>query len=212
MLSLMRGWAAMSSDMTAEPAGAALREAFRLNDLGWERAEAGDWDAALGLYQQAIDLTPAYSPVLYNMGLIYKWRRQWADCVDCNDRAARYLHEDEGRDCHVFDEIEIWKPSGVPTLSVEVTASDPADSQALEETFVKAGLGAEDWTKEIRFLCKQCSEGTQSDGHDHPPATYTADRRFGLAAPVEVARQLLVAWAAARPGTRAHGDPVLAEA
>jgi tetratricopeptide (TPR) repeat protein len=298
----------MSDDMGAGPGQEGLPEAMRLNDLGMARADAGDLDGALGFYRQAIDVIPAYSPVLYNMGLIYKRRRQWAECLDFNERAARRLRTDEGdpawwnlgiaatalhrwdvareawrrygvpipdgegeleldfgpapvrlnpdgpaevvwgtridparvrianvptpesghrwgdivlndgepkgerrfegRVYPVFDEIEIWLPSDVPTLSVEVTAADPDDSRALEEAFEQAGLAAEDWTKGLRTLCKACSEGTAPEGHEHPPAPYGAERRFGLAAPVEAARQLLADWAAARPGTREHGDPV----
>jgi len=302
----------MNSDKSRESREAILREVFRLNDAGREQADAGDWDAALAFYQQAIDLFPVYSPVLYNMGLIYKWRRQWADCLDANERAARRLPEDHGdpalwnlgiaatalhrwdvareawrrygvsipdgegeleldfgptpirlnpdgnaevvwgtridparvvirnvptpesghhwgdivlhdgepkgertiagRVCSVFDEIELWKPSGIPTLSVEVTAADAEDSRALEDAFAEAGLAAEDWTKELRFLCKACSEGTAPEGHEHPPAPHTAERHFGLAAPLDVATRLLTAWAAERPGTRAHSEPVIAEA
>src|ERR1700743_3320407 len=86
----------MSGDMGAKPGHEGLREAMRLNDLGLARADAGDLDGALGFYQQAIDLIPAYSPVLYNMGLIFKWRRQWIQCLDFNERPARRLRDSEG--------------------------------------------------------------------------------------------------------------------
>jgi tetratricopeptide (TPR) repeat protein len=295
----------------------AVRRAIHLNDLGGARLDAGDWEAALSLYQKAADTAPYYGPAWYNMGLIHKWLRDWPDSLACNERAARLISEglsddqgDEGSPAWwnlgiaatalhqwdkareawrrygieipdgdgeleldfgpapvrldpdnsgevvwghrvdparvviknvptpssghhwgdiilhdgapsgerqfggqvygVFDEIELWRPSGIPTLEVDVTVADADDSQALEQAFTEAGLAAEDWTANIRILCKQCSEGSPRDDHEHPAAPYSTDRRFGLAAPPDQARRLLFEWAATRPATRTYGDPVIA--
>jgi hypothetical protein len=292
----------------------AVQEAARLNDIGGQRLDAGDWDAALARYREAVDLAPYYGPAWFNMGLIHKWRRQWSDSLACNARAAwlitnglsddssdkgspawwnlgiaatavrswdvareawrRYgiplpdgtgelrfdlgiapvrldpggsgevvwgirldparvviknvptpasghrwgdivLHDGApngerelgGSTYGVFDEIEVWLASGIPTLEVEVTVTDAEDSRALEDAFEAAGLAAEDWTRAVRVLCAQCSEGSLASGHEHPPAPYAAQRRFGLAAPTDRAVRELATWAAARPGGRSYGEP-----
>jgi hypothetical protein len=296
----------------------AVRKAMHLNDLGGERLDAGDLDAALSLYQKAAGIAPYYGPAWYNMGLVHKWRRDWPQSLACNEHAARLITEglsdDEGDEgspawwnlgiaatalrrwdtareawrhygipipdgtgelqldfgpapvrldpdscgevvwglridpariviknvptpssgrhwgdiiLHdgapsgerqvgdqvfgVFDAIEVWQPSGIPTLEVDVTVTDAGDSGALELAFDQAGLAAEDWTASVRMLCKQCSEGSPGNGHHHPPAPYSTGRRFGLAASPEQAGRLLAEWAAARPGTRTYGDPVVSE-
>jgi tetratricopeptide (TPR) repeat protein len=63
-------------------------EADRLNEQGRVCADAGDWDVALSLYRQAADRVPAFEPVWFNMALVYKRRRQWAQAMECNERAA----------------------------------------------------------------------------------------------------------------------------
>ena len=75
-------------------------EADRLNEQGRVRADAGDWDAALSLYRQAVSGVPAFEPAWFNMALVYKRRRQWAEAMDCNERAAA-LGGAEGRSCVV---------------------------------------------------------------------------------------------------------------
>jgi hypothetical protein len=72
--------------MTVYRAGWA--EADRLNDQGREQADAGAWDEALSCYRQAADLVPEFEPAWFNMGLIFKRRRQWNQAMDCNARAA----------------------------------------------------------------------------------------------------------------------------
>lgn len=283
-------------------------EASRLNDQGREAVDAGDHDTALSLYQQAVELAPEYGPAWFNMGLVYKWRRQWPRALDCNRRAAALdgqegdpawwnlgiaatalrqwgdarnawrrfgieipdgtgelsmdfgptpvridpegtsevvwgrridparvvivnvptpesghrwgdvvLHDGApngerkawGRVFSVFDEIERWQPSQIPTLEVEVTAAGDADAEALTELFDEAGFAAQDWTTSIRWICKKCSEGQPPDSHEHPPPPATTDRRFGLAAPPDEAARLLGQWAAASPDSRGHGTPAV---
>jgi hypothetical protein len=291
----------------------AVREAVRLNDLGGERLEAGDWDAALGHYREAVDLAPYFGPAWFNMGLIHKWRREWSDSLACNARAAWLItnglsddsgdegspawwnlgiaatavrHWDAAREAWrrfgidipdgtgelrldfgmtpvrldpggsgevvwgtridparvviknvptpasgrhwgdivlhdgapngerqvgdqtfgVFDEIEVWQDSGIPTLEVEVTVTGAEDSLALEDAFEAAELAAEDWTRSVRVICGQCSAGSPPGSHEHPQAPYAAQRRFGLAAPADQAARVLARWAAACPG-RSYGEP-----
>lgn len=281
-------------------------QAERLNELGRERGAAGDQDGALTCYQQAVDLVPEYEPAWFNMGLVYKRRREWRRAYECNAHAAALgggegdpalwnlgiaatglrawdaarnawrrfgievpegtgelrmqwgatpvrlhtngevtwgqridparaivknvplpesghrwgdvvLHDGAphgerrafGKVYPVFDELERWQPSDIPTLEVSVTVVADTDAQALTELFDKAGFAAQDWTSTTRQLCKQCSEGLPPESHDHFPAPAAADRRFGLAAPPDKATCLLADWAAALPGSRTHGEPAV---
>ena len=58
----------------------------------------------------------------------------------------------------VFDEIELWAPSPVPTWVVLLEAATEADRDALEQLAADAGFAAEDWSSSVRLLCRACSE------------------------------------------------------
>lgn len=66
----------------------AWHEANDVNERGRTCADAGDWDDALALYRQAVGVAPGFEPAWFNMGLTHKWRREWADALACNQRAA----------------------------------------------------------------------------------------------------------------------------
>jgi tetratricopeptide (TPR) repeat protein len=279
--------------------------ANRLNEQGRTCADAGDWDAALSLYRQAVERAPAFEPAWFNMGLVHKRLRQWDQAMECSERATALgggegdpawwnlgiaatalrrwdtarnawrrfgiqvpdgtgelqmdlgpapvrldpdrrpevvwgrrvdparvvvmnvptpqcghrwgdvvLHDGApngermawGRVYGVFDELERWQPSEIPTLQVQVTVADEADAQALTNAFDEAECAAQDWTGSIRQICRQCSEGRPSEDHAHPEPHFETERRFGLAAPLDDATRLLNDWVAVRPGNRRHGD------
>jgi len=133
---------------------------------------------------------------------------RWRDVV-LHDGAPNGERRAWGRVYSVFDELERWQASPIPTLEVQVAVVGETDAQALTETFEHAGYAGQDWTTTTRIICKRCSEGQPPEGHDHPPAQPAATRRFGLAAPEEQAARLLREWAAARPGNREHDDPAI---
>lgn len=128
----------------------------------------------------------------------------------------------------VFDEIELWAPSPVPTWVVLLEAATEADRDALEQLASDAGFAAEDWSSSVRLLCRACSEsqmpsaegeGEHLDPHDHsepghpgPLGHRTAgdlwspERECGIAAPAGLVRGLLDGWVADSPGTREWRD------
>jgi hypothetical protein len=130
----------------------------------------------------------------------------------------------------VFDEIELWAPSPVPTWLVLLEADAPADRDALERLAAEAGYAAEDWSSSVRLLCRTCSEsrmptddGTaRRDPHDHGEpghpghlshlsdrgagSHWTPERECGIAAPATLVRGLLDGWVADSPSTRAWRD------
>jgi hypothetical protein len=59
----------------------------------------------------------------------------------------------------VFDEIELWAPSPVPTFVVVLQAATAEDRDEVERLVAAAGYAAEDWSSSVRLLCRACSEG-----------------------------------------------------
>lgn len=128
----------------------------------------------------------------------------------------------------VFDEIELWAPSPVPTWVVLLEADTEADRDALERLAADAGYAAEDWSSSVRLLCRLCSEsrmpsdegdGEHLDPHDHSepghpgPLGHRTDgqlwvpeRECGLAAPAALVRGLLDGWVADSPDSRGWRD------
>jgi hypothetical protein len=133
---------------------------------------------------------------------------RWGDVV-LHDGAPNGERRAWGRVYGVFDELERWQPSAVPTLQVQVTLTDETDAQALADLFDQAGYAAQDWTASVRQICKQCSEGQPPEHHEHPAPAPAAERRFGLAAPLDQAARLLGDWAAVQTRHRRHSDPVV---
>ncbi|MDX2645796.1 tetratricopeptide repeat protein [Streptomyces sp. NPDC001902] len=128
----------------------------------------------------------------------------------------------------VFDEIELWAPSPVPTWLVLLEAATESDRDALEQLAADAGYAAEDWSSSVRLLCRTCSESrmptddgsdASRDPHDQgepghpghlshrtPGALWAPERECGIAAPVGLVRGLLDSWVADSPDTRDWRD------
>ncbi len=113
-----------------------------------------------------------------------------------------------GTEYPVFDEIEIWERSPVPTLSVLVHGTDD-DVAELRHDLDLSGFAVEDWTTEVSQLCRACSDGVVDD-HDHrPDAPADAGRRLGLAGDPEEALRIVHAWL--DRGTGRESDDVVLE-
>ena len=102
----------------------------------------------------------------------------------------------------VFNEIALWERSRHATVTVTVDAPDGDAVEELADLCDAEGGAAEDWTANMRQLCRACSEGSPHDTHDHAPEVpgWQPARSVGLAAdPAEIDR-LLDRWAAGGPG------------
>jgi hypothetical protein len=97
----------------------------------------------------------------------------------------------------VFDEILLFTPSELATLSVTVTASTTDDIEALLETFGQNDLGAEVLSSG-QPLCKCCSEGS----HAVERAVRAGQQTVLVAAPEHRAAELLDQWRSGRPDDR----------
>lgn len=126
---------------------------------------------------------------------------RWGDYVlhDGEQRGERVVG---GQAFAVFDELERWQASEVPTATVQLSAPSPEDARALVELFEENGLGAEDWTGSVELLCRACSEGRPHEHGAPDAADWRPERLFGLAAPRGVAEALLERWAGRSPGCR----------
>jgi hypothetical protein len=107
----------------------------------------------------------------------------------------------DGQTYSVFDEILLFEPSDVPTLSVAVNAAGAADFDALGALFSDHGLGFEPLNSGV-LLCKCCSEGTV----DSDRLELSGDHRVLLAGRPERAEELLRQWSAASASGRSWTD------
>ena len=120
--------------------------------------------------------------------------RRYGDIV-LHDGAPNGERTAYGRVYPVFDELELWESSEVPTTVAELTCPVESDAAAIRERFEKVGLAAEDWTANVRLLCKACSEGRVHQQHDHDGGTgWRTKQKFGFAAEPNLVAELLDAW------------------
>jgi tetratricopeptide (TPR) repeat protein len=99
-----------------------------------------------------------------------------------HDGAPVGSRESEGREYSVFNVLELFEASSFSTYQAEVRIERDSDAEELTQAFDNAGVINEDWTRSVRFLCKQCSEGRVHEQHDHDLQRDWQDRHlFGLA-------------------------------
>lgn len=70
-------------------------EAVEYNERGNACREAGNWQAAIELYEQAAALAPTWSSPAYNLGLVYKYQNRWKESLKYNQRAVKLNPKDE---------------------------------------------------------------------------------------------------------------------
>lgn len=270
--------------------------ARQLHSEGMACSEKGNEEGALEKYQAALKLDPDRSETLYNIGLIYKYRRAWRESLDCNLRADALSPDDEatlwnlaiaatalrdwntarrtwvrlgielgdgsgpiddnfgeapvrlnpndsgevvwahridpvrarlinvpfsasgfrygdvvlhdgaqagtrldrqGRERSVFNVLELLEASRFSTFEADIEAGDPQDMTDLDGRCDASGLICEDWTQNIRTLCKACSEGRPHQRHDEDRSdkSWQAERRVGIAcANSRTVREVLNSW------------------
>lgn len=99
-----------------------------------------------------------------------------------HDGAAVGYRESGERKYPVFNVLERFEPSNYSTVIASVRITSDDDLEGLEELFSETPHVFEDWTMNIRTLCKQCSEGEPHDYHDEELAEeWASDRTLGIA-------------------------------
>jgi Tetratricopeptide repeat len=117
-----------------------------------------------------------------------------------HDGAPNGYRELNGVKVPVFDEIQILQASRYTTFRTRIEVQSRGDVDVLWEQLEARDVSAEDWTTNIRRLCKACSEGTP---HEHTPRGPSAERvlEMGVAAIDEAeASAIFQAWSAEGPG------------
>lgn len=86
--------------------------------------------------------------------------------VVLNDGAPNGYRTWNGQEYAVFDELEHLSKSDLRTFSIRCDLGKGGDLGWLETKCEGAGIKVENWTKSVRMLCKQCSEGRPHELHD----------------------------------------------
>lgn len=118
-----------------------------------------------------------------------------------HDGAANGYRERNGRQVPVFDALACWEEGGFSTFVVECEAASAEPLQQLGALASERGMKAEDWTQNVRMLCKACSEGTPHEHHDQElDAGWQTEREVAVAArDAAQLNALLDAWQAGHP-------------
>ncbi|MBO0724432.1 MAG: tetratricopeptide repeat protein [Blastocatellia bacterium] len=113
-----------------------------------------------------------------------------------HDGAPNGFRTVDDKEVPVFDELQLLIPSEYGTFEVIVSGVGPEDVESLAEMAAERGLAAEDWSSNLRMICRACSEGNLAGKHTHN-IDQTDYRRIGFAALSEIqARDILRRWLA----------------
>jgi hypothetical protein len=196
------------------------REAWR--GCGVDLA-AGDGPPSMALGMVPIRLAPAGASevvwcdridparaVIRNVPLAASGRR-WRDVV-LHDGAVNGYRSVDGREYGVFDELGLLEPSGYRTYEVRLQGVREEDQARLGGLAEVLEAAAENWSRSIRYLCRQCSEGRPHGEHDRELSGARPDLGFGVAARDDghLAR-VLAEWAGLIGGERIEGWHALPE-
>lgn len=113
-----------------------------------------------------------------------------------HDGAPNGVRKVEDKEVPVFDELQLIASSEFGTFEVIVSGVGPEDVESLSDLAAERGLAAEDWSSNLRIICRACSEGSLAGKHTHD-IEQTDYRRIGFAALSEIqAREILRRWLA----------------
>ncbi|MBO0859951.1 MAG: tetratricopeptide repeat protein [Chloracidobacterium sp.] len=113
-----------------------------------------------------------------------------------HDGAPNGFRKVDDKEVPVFDELQLLTPSEYGTFEVIVSGVDSEDVESLAEMAAELELAAEDWSSNLRMLCRACSEGNLAGKHTHD-LEETDYRRIGFAALSEIqTKELLSRWLA----------------
>lgn len=122
--------------------------------------------------------------------------RRYRDMI-LNDGAPNGYRIYDGEKYSVFDELELITKSPYQTNIIKAKVENERAISVLEEWSFNKELGFENWTKSLRYICKQCSEGIPHEEHDQElEIDYSKiEVELALAAPLEFdLDQFLINW------------------
>lgn len=131
--------------------------------------------------------------------------RRWGDLV-LHDGAVNGYRKVGEREYGVFDELALLEASSFRTFEILLEALSEEDQERLLGSAEDMGAAAENWSRSIRYLCRQCSEGRPHARHDAELQEDRPELGFGVAARDEdhLAR-VLSEWAGMVGGERVRG-------
>lgn len=123
--------------------------------------------------------------------------------VVLNDGAAVGHRVYNGTEYPVFNVLELISSSEYQTHKLDVMIRSDDDLEELKKAIFKAGHEIEDWTKNTQYLCKQCSEGTPHEKHDHELENeWSAERTLAIATTdLNDVRSIVEQWVESTSGT-----------
>lgn len=111
-----------------------------------------------------------------------------------HDGAPNGLRKADGKEVPVFDELQLLTASGYGTFEIIVSGVGPEAVESLAELASERGLAAEDWSSNLRIVCRACSEGNLVGKHTHD-MNQSDYLRIGFAAVSEIqTREILRKW------------------
>ncbi|HAL22767.1 MAG TPA: hypothetical protein DCP40_08575 [Stenotrophomonas sp.] len=231
----LRDWhASLRDNLQSEQRRDAFDEATAWN-AAIAATGAGDWAEARRQWNRCgITLPEGEGPIKGNFGVACVRLAPWSDAevvymtridpvraridnVPLPESGFRFgdivLHDGAstghrtygGQDVPVFNAMQRLQRSDMATFTVFVHC-DSADDIAALEAMTLPGIGmVEDWTANVRRLCRRCSYGTpHQHGNEATPdddGTWKRERDLGIAAQGRAAvEKLLATWTAAGPG------------
>ena len=155
--------------------------ARRLNDEGMALRDAGRDAEAIARYREAVRMDPDWAAPWYNIGLVHKYRCEWADSLAANREALRRAPRDEAA---------IWN------LGIAATAL--ADWSAARDAWRRYGIRVPQCEGPVELFIGLTPIRVANDGH---PEVVWADR-------IDPARAVIRSVPLPESGRR-YGDLVL---
>lgn len=82
----------------------------------------------------------------------------------------------------VFNALELFEASSFKTVIASVVITSDENLKILDDMFSQTKHEFEDWTSNIRAICRQCSEGKPHEHHDQDfIEAWTGERTLGIA-------------------------------
>ena len=124
---------------------------------------------------------------------------RYGDVVLHDGAPVGYRLDSAGTERAVFNALELFETSAFSTYEVELVATAATDLEALVARCDEAGVPFEDWTENVRYLCRACSEGRPHDAHDSDRGSgseWQPRRRVGFAVreDAEALNRVLQEW------------------
>jgi tetratricopeptide repeat protein len=113
-----------------------------------------------------------------------------------HDGAPNGFRKVDDKEVPVFDELQLLAASGYGTFEVIISGVGPEDVASLSDLASERGLAAEDWSSNLRMICRDCGDGAIAGEHMRD-IDQTDYRRIGFAAVSEIqTREILRKWLA----------------